>query len=124
VTAAIGVIPASLGEFEASLSKNSFFREALAAVVVYGIKNIVMVVNKMDDSTVNYSEDRYNEILKESSRLFKRCGLNPDKLLLIPISAWKGINITQRSDVMKWYNGPVLIDALREFKSTCTGYTK
>jgi len=30
----------------------------------------------------------------------------------IPISGWNGDNMLEKSDNMKWYNGPVLVEAL------------
>jgi elongation factor 1-alpha len=66
----------------------------------------------MDEKTVNYSQDRYNEIKKELSDYLKKIGYNPDKINFIPISGWTGDNMLEKSENMKWYNGPTLIEAL------------
>jgi len=45
----------------------------------------------------------------------KKVGYNPDKIPFIPISGWVGDNMIERSDNMKWYKGPFLIEALDAF---------
>lgn len=66
----------------------------------------------MDDKTVNYSQDRYNEIKREMSDYLKKIGYNPDKIPFIPISGFNGDNMIEKSENMKWYTGPTLIEAL------------
>jgi elongation factor 1-alpha len=39
-------------------------------------------------------------------------GYNPEKINFIPISGWTGDNMLENSDLMKWYNGPTLVEAL------------
>jgi elongation factor 1-alpha len=77
-----------------------------------GVKQMVVCMNKMDEKSVNYSQERYNEIKKELSDYLKKIGYNPDKINFIPISGWTGDNMLEKSDLMKWYNGPTLIEAL------------
>ena len=77
-----------------------------------GVKQMIVAINKMDDKTVNYSQERYTEIKKEVSEYLKKIGYNPDKIEFIPISGWNGDNMIEKSENMKWYNGPTLIDAL------------
>jgi elongation factor 1-alpha len=42
----------------------------------------------------------------------KKVGYNPDKIPFIPISGWHGDNMIEKSENMKWYTGPCLIEAL------------
>lgn len=77
-----------------------------------GVKQMVVCMNKMDDKSVNWDQKRYEEIKKEVSDYLKKIGYNPDKIHFIPISGWLGDNMIERSDNMKWYTGPILIDAL------------
>jgi len=77
-----------------------------------GVKQMIVAVNKMDDKSVNWSEDRFNEIKKEMSDYLKKIGYNPDKIPFIPISGWHGDNMLEPSDNMKWYKGSTLITAL------------
>jgi len=73
---------------------------------------MIVCVNKMDDKSVNYDQKRFDEIKKEVSDYLKKVGYNPDKVPFIPISGWNGDNMLEKSDNMKWYNGPVLVEAL------------
>jgi elongation factor 1-alpha len=77
-----------------------------------GVKQMVVCINKMDDKSVNWDQKRYDEIKREVSDYLKKIGYNPDKIHFIPISGWHGDNMIERSDNMKWYTGPILIDAL------------
>lgn len=54
-------------------------------------------MNKMDEKSVNYSEERYNEIKKEVSDFLKKVGYKPDTIPFIPISGWNGDNMIEKS---------------------------
>ncbi|MBM7455103.1 bifunctional enzyme CysN/CysC [Oceanisphaera litoralis] len=64
-----------------------------------GIRQIVVAINKMD--LVDYSEQRFNEIVEEYSRFAEQLGLT--NITYIPMSAFKGDNIIAHSDKMPWY---------------------
>jgi elongation factor 1-alpha len=66
----------------------------------------------MDEKTVNYSEERYNEITKELKDYLKKVGYDPAKIPMIPISGWNGDNMLEKSPNLSWYKGPILIEAL------------
>jgi elongation factor 1-alpha len=110
--AAILIIAAGQGEFEAGISKEGQTREHALLAFTMGVKQMIVAINKMDDKSVNWDSGRYNEIKKEVSDYLKKIGYNPDKIHFIPISGWHGDNMIERSDNMKWYTGPILIDAL------------
>jgi len=79
-----------------------------------GIRQIVVLVNKMD--LANYSETRFKEIESEFRGFLKGIGVTPK--LFVPIAAKHGDNIASRSANMSWYHGPTVLDALDEFKRT------
>ena len=110
--AAILIIAAGQGEFEAGISKEGQTREHALLAFTMGVKQMIVAINKMDDKSVNYSQERYTEIKKEVSDYLKKIGYNPEKIEFIPISGWNGDNMLEKSDNMKWYNGPTLIEAL------------
>ena len=110
--AAILIIASGTGEFESGISKEGQTREHALLAFTMGVKQMIVAINKMDDKSVNYSQERYTEIKKEVSEFLKKIGYNPDKIEFIPISGWNGDNMIERSDNMKWYTGPILIDAL------------
>jgi elongation factor 1-alpha len=113
---AILIIAAGTGEFEAGISKEGQTREHALLAFTMGVKQMIVCINKMDDKSVNYGKDRYDEIKKELSDYLKKIGYNPDKMHFIPISGWVGDNMIDRSDNMKWYTGPILIDALDQLE--------
>jgi elongation factor 1-alpha len=110
--AAMLVIPAGEGEFEAGISKDGQTREHALLAFTLGVKQMIVLVNKMDDKSVNWKESRYNEIKTEVSGFLKKIGYNPEKINFVPISGWHGDNMLDRSENMPWYKGPILIEAL------------
>lgn len=100
------------GEFEAGIGKDGQTREHALLAFTLGVKQMVVCVNKMDDSSVNYGEPRYNEIKEEVSNYLKKVGYKPAKIPFVPISGWNGDNMIDRSENMPWYKGPTLLEAL------------
>ena len=109
---AILMIATPQGEFEAGISKEGQTREHALLSFTLGVKQMIVCCNKMDEKTVNFSEDRYNEIKKEVSDFLKKVGYKPDNIPFIPISGWNGDNMLERSANTNWYKGPTLIEAL------------
>jgi sulfate adenylyltransferase subunit 1 len=72
------------------------------------IPHLVLCVNKMD--LVNFSEERYNDIVREFRNFSVK--LQCKDIRFVPISALEGDNVVDRSKRMEWYNGPTLIDLL------------
>lgn len=73
-----------------------------------GIKHFVVVVNKMD--LVNYAEDVYERIKSDYLTFAKRLHI-PD-IYFIPISAFHGDNVVDKSEKMPWFTGLPLLDHL------------
>jgi bifunctional enzyme CysN/CysC len=79
-------------------------------VNLLGIRNIVLAVNKMD--LVDYSQDRFDQIVKDYSDFAKKIGLAD--FLAIPLSGLRGDNMVSKSPKMPWYDGPSLLQHLEE----------
>jgi len=73
-----------------------------------GIKNLVLAVNKMD--LVDYDQKVFDDIVADYSEFAKSIGI--ESFTPMPISGFKGDNITTRSDNTPWYTGPTLIEHL------------
>jgi elongation factor 1-alpha len=110
--AAILMIAAGTGEFEAGFSKDGQTREHALLAQTMGVKEMIVAINKMDDPSVNYGEGRFMEIKAELTTYLKKVGYNPAKINFIPISGWHGDNMIELSDKMPWYKGPFLLAAL------------
>ena len=85
-------------------------KEHMFLSMTLGIKQIIIAVNKMDME--NYSEDRFNEVKEEVSVLLKSIGKDPATVPFIPLSAFEGDNIKEKSDNMTWYKGGTLMEEL------------
>jgi elongation factor 1-alpha len=109
---AILVIASPTGEFEAGIAKTGQTREHALLAYTLGVKQMIVLVNKMDEKSVNYSEARFNEIKTETSNFLKKIGYNPEKVPFVPISGWNGDNMLEKSTNLPWYKGPTLIEAL------------
>ena len=109
---AILMIASPQGEFEAGISKEGQTREHALLSFTLGVKQMIVCLNKMDEKTVNYSEERYTEIKKEVSDFLKKVGYKPDNINFIPISGWNGDNMLDKSTNTPWYKGPTLLEAL------------
>jgi len=109
---ALLVIASPTGEFEAGISKTGQTREHCLLAYTLGVKQLIVVVNKMDEKSVNWSEDRFNEIKKEVSEFAKKIGYDPEKVPFVPISGWEGDNMIEKSKNLSWFKGPTLLEAL------------
>jgi bifunctional enzyme CysN/CysC len=74
-------------------------------VKLLGIRNIVLAVNKMD--LIEYDQATYDAIVTEYTAFATSIGIND--FTAMPISGFKGDNITERSVQMPWYTGQPLI---------------
>ncbi len=113
---AILFVSAKRGEFEAGIGPGGQTREHAFLAFTLGVNQLVVAVNKMDDASVNWSEERYNEVKNEVSRMLRMVGYKVDKIPFVPTSGWTGDNLVKPSEKMPWYKGPTLIDALDVFE--------
>jgi elongation factor 1-alpha len=109
---AILVIASPPGEFEAGISKNGQTREHALLAFTLGVKQMIVVVNKMDDKNVSYGQARFEEIKNEVSSYLKKVGYDPTKVPFVPISGWQGDNMLEKSANLPWWKGPTLLEAL------------
>lgn len=78
-----------------------------------GIKQLCVLVNKMD--LVDYSKNVYDAIVREYSEFLGEINVIPSQF--IPVSGFKGENILHKSEIMTWYAGSTLLEALDGFVS-------
>ena len=72
------------------------------------IPNVVVAINKLD--LVGYSEEIFNNIKEDYSKMAEQLSLN--NVVYIPISALNGDNIVDKSENLNWYEGKTLLDYL------------
>ena len=71
------VISARRGEYETGFEKGGQTREHAVLAKTQGVNKLVVVVNKMDDPTVEWSQERYKECTEKLSAFLKSVGYNP-----------------------------------------------
>jgi elongation factor 1-alpha len=114
--AAILVVSSKKGEFEVGVGPGGQSREHAYLARTLGVSQLAVAINKMDDSTTNYSQERYNECKKELDSLLKVVGYDTTKIQFVPVSGWIGDNLVKKSEKMPWYTGPTLINVLNSFQ--------
>jgi len=102
---AVLIVAAGVGEFEAGIAKNGQTREHALLAYTLGVKQLIVGINKMDNTEPKYSKARYEEIVKEVSNYVKKIGYNPKSVAFVPISGWHGDNMIEESSNMPWYKG-------------------
>jgi peptide chain release factor subunit 3 len=109
------VISARKGEYETGFEKGGQTREHAMLAKTQGVNKIVIVVNKMDDPTVEWSEERYKECTSKVVQFLKGVGYNPKTdIAMMPVSAQTFTGIKDRVPVetAPWYGGPSLLEYL------------
>jgi len=114
--AALLVVSAKKGEYEAGVSPEGQTREHITLAKTMGIDQVVVAVNKMDLTEPPYAEQRYKEVVEGVKKIMRGLGYKVDEIPFVPVSAWLGDNLVARSENMKWYKGPTLLEALDMFK--------
>ena len=85
------VISARKGEFESGFEKGGQTREHSQLAKTVGIRQLVVVVNKMDD--VGWSRERYDEIVEKVAPFLRQCGYAKKDTTWLPISGFAGQNL-------------------------------
>ncbi len=79
---------------------------------VLGVQQLIVNVNKMDISGVDYSQEKYDSVVTEVTGLLKMAGFKTDEIPFIPCAALAGDNVFNKSENMPWYNGMTLFEAI------------
>uniref|UniRef100_A0A6B2L0G2 Tr-type G domain-containing protein n=1 Tax=Arcella intermedia TaxID=1963864 RepID=A0A6B2L0G2_9EUKA len=112
---AILVISARKGEFEAGFDRSGQTREHALLAKTLGVKKLVVAINKMDEPTVMWSEERFNFIKRNFSDWLSKDRVFPLKdVEWVPISGFDGSNLLNNvaPSVCPWYSGLALLQLL------------
>lgn len=135
--AALLVVDASTGEFESGFEGGGQTREHALLVRSLGVKQVVVVVNKLDTvspgpflsavpnkwltylrlpSQVDWSVDRFDDIQDQMKPFLAQSGFLPSKTTFIPVGAMLGVNLVddRGANLIPWYTGPSLVEQLGE----------
>ena len=113
------VISARKGEYETGFEKGGQTREHAILAKTQGVNQLVVAINKMDDPTVEWSQERYKECSDKLFQFLKGLGYGKNDLKFMPISAQTTIGIKDRvpKKLAPWYDGPSLLEYLDDLKS-------
>eukprot|EP00461_Guttulinopsis_vulgaris_P003506 UN03507 len=109
------VISARKGEFEAGYEAGGQTTEHVMLARTMGITKLICFINKMDESSVKWSKERYDEIVGKLSPLFKEYGYSPKHdVVFFPASGFTGAGVKERIDpkICSWYKGPSFFEIL------------
>lgn len=108
------VISARKGEFETGFEKGGQTREHALLAKTLGVRILIVVINKMDDMTVMWAKERYDEIVGKLTPFLKSSGYMQKHVHFLPIAALSGKNIKDRcgKEVCPWFEGPSLLELL------------
>ena len=85
----------------------------LSLLFLVGVSQLIVAVNKMD--TVDWSQDRYDEIVKKLGTFLKQAGYRDGDVNFVPCSGLDGENLTKsvsQPELAKWYRGRCLVEQI------------
>lgn len=109
------VISARKGEYETGFERGGQTREHAMLAKTQGVNKLIVAINKMDDPTVEWSEERYKECTTKLQQFLKGTGYNlKTDVYFIPVAAQMSLNIKDRlpAGVAPWWKGPSLLEYL------------
>lgn len=108
------VISSRTGEFETGFEKGGQTREHAMLVRTCGVRQMICVINKMDG--MNWSKERYDEIVKKLRPFLKQNGYDEkqNNLTFVPVAGLTGENLIKHTtdEVCPWYSGPTIMDII------------
>lgn len=95
---------------------NAQTREHVFLSKTLGVGQMIVAINKMDISGVEWSEAKYKSVKDDVSKLLASVGYKPAEIPFVPVASLKGDNVVKKSENMPWYSGPTLLDAMNGVK--------
>lgn len=120
------VISARKGEFETGFDRGGQTREHALLAKTAGVKHLIVLINKMDDPSVEWDKARYDDISSRLLPFLKQSGFKTSDIKFMPASGLTGANLKEPLDpkVCPWFKGPpflTYLDELPSFKDKSTG---
>ncbi|BAP72643.1 eukaryotic peptide chain release factor GTP-binding subunit [Kluyveromyces marxianus] len=115
------VISARKGEYETGFEKGGQTREHALLAKTQGVNKMIVVINKMDDPTVGWDKERYDQCVNNLTNFLKAVGYNvKEDVVFMPVSGYTGAGLKDRVDPKDcpWYTGPSLLEYLDNMKTT------
>jgi len=95
---------------------NAQTKEHLKLTKIFGVGQLLIAVNKMDISGVDYSEERFKKVSEEVKKEAQLSGWGAN-VRIIPIASLPGENIAKKSEKISWWTGDTLLEAINKFEA-------
>jgi peptide chain release factor subunit 3 len=92
------IISARRGEFESGFERGGQTREHTMLARTMGISHLIIAINKMDESTVMWSQERYNYIVNSLTPYLRKMGYKQNEITFLPLSGYSGANVKEPVD--------------------------
>ncbi len=79
-----------------------------------GVKQLIVAINKMDDTKPPYDKAKYEAVKDEMQKLAKSVGYKDEQLQFVPVSAFVGDNIKEKGK-LDWWTGDSILKAIDNF---------
>jgi len=80
-----------------------------------GVKQMIVAINKMDDTKPPYDKTKFESVKDEMSKLAKSVGYKDEQLQFVPVSAFAGDNVKEKGK-MDWWTGETILKAIDKFE--------
>jgi len=80
-----------------------------------GVNQMVVAINKMDDTKPPYDKARYEAVKADVDKLAKSVGYKDDQLQFVPVSAFVGDNTAKDKGKIDWWSGDTVLQAIDKF---------
>ncbi len=77
-----------------------------------GVGQLIVAVNKMDATKPEYSEERFNAVKDDMTKLLKQIGYKDEQYQILPLSGLQGDNVKEKSDNLPWWDGTQFLKAI------------
>jgi len=105
------VVSAAPGDMEVGVESGAI-KETILTCFTMGVKNVVVLVTKMDEFSIQYSQAKFDEIKKTVSGYLKEVGYKQKDPPFVPVSGISGDNLAEKSCETEWYAGASVVGAL------------
>ncbi|CAD25504.1 TRANSLATION ELONGATION FACTOR 1-ALPHA [Encephalitozoon cuniculi GB-M1] len=102
------VVSARINEFEAGFEKGGQTREHIFLLKAGSVQRLIVLVNKMDDPSVEWRKERFDEIKTKVGAFVRRMFPTP---VFIPVSGFTGEYIKEKGSC-PWYDGDSFLSEL------------
>ncbi len=79
-----------------------------------GVDQLIVGINKMD--IAKYDQKRFDTVKNDVTKLLQSVGYKTNEIQFVPIASLKGDNVIKKSDNLKWFSGPTLLEAINNLK--------